>query len=436
MLASIHIPLAVARSEDATLVILRPWRSLNDAAFQIASPGVSVRILTPLLAAPFRAAMRLREAAIWGPTLLGFVRSLPVGRSLRLVCHVAERPGWLRPVTEKEREPRQLSTRPSKARLELYRLWTFPQIRKRWRERAKQRSERQRRLQVYFGSDLRRLIDEGGGRASLRGTLDRRGTELAQRFGLSAATPMVALHVREAGFRPAYTGHVERPIDQHRTARIQDYGLAIKELQKQGYTVVRIGDRTMTPLTSDGVVDLTGLPERMSRLLQLWCVSRSRFLFASESGPSELAFLFGVPMLQANVVNLDSNYPIRPEDRYIVKLARSQDGSTTRTLNEMATEEFLYLKQDHIYDDNSPEDLQAAVREMLDELAAPRPPSDAQRAFHTLVSDLLRGSRNVEKFGQKIGHVPATSGRGFICRFFAERHLAVPPTEVAVSMMP
>ena len=52
---------------------------------------------------------------------------------------------------------------------------------------------------------------------------------------------------------------------------------AAKGLRARGYTVVRLGDPSMTPLSHPGVIDLATSPAR-TNLLEVYCLLRSAFI--------------------------------------------------------------------------------------------------------------------------------------------------------------
>ena len=52
---------------------------------------------------------------------------------------------------------------------------------------------------------------------------------------------------------------------------------AVDDLVQRGYTVIRLGDPSMTPLRHPGVVDLATSPTR-TNLLEVYCLLRSDFI--------------------------------------------------------------------------------------------------------------------------------------------------------------
>src|ERR1700730_541823 len=79
-------------------------------------------------------------------------------------------------------------------------------------------------------------------------------------FDILPDTRLVALHMREPGFKAGREIHERNPSkgrdDSSRNVTFSNYHLAIDYLRERGYTVLRIGDLTMTPIRYPGVVDL------------------------------------------------------------------------------------------------------------------------------------------------------------------------------------
>ena len=146
---------------------------------------------------------------------------------------------------------------------------------------------------------------------------ERAARMLALHFGIPDSARIVTLHVRESGFKLS-AGRPEREEEAIRNARIETYTAAMDYLVAEGFTVVRMGDPTMTPVTRPGVVDLATAPINTD-LLQLYCLMRSEFLVASESGPFAVCFLTNTPHVLVNATNPISSYPIRREGLYILK---------------------------------------------------------------------------------------------------------------------
>ena len=159
----------------------------------------------------------------------------------------------------------------------------------------------------FFGLNFRRLFVEQPLQVTL-GFEDAGDTEaLAAALSLKGGRRIVTLHVRESGFKAAQ-GISDRDKDVVRNACVHSYAPAIDWLVERGFLVVRIGDSSMTPMSRPGVMDLATSPRR-TLALELWCIQRSAFFIATDSGPYNLCLLFNVPCLATNMTHVIGGVP-------------------------------------------------------------------------------------------------------------------------------
>lgn len=120
--------------------------------------------------------------------------------------------------------------------------------------------------------------------------------EIARFFEQTGLTPedrIVTVHCREAGFRTDIH-------QQLRNVDILTYQDALRALAEDGYTVIRLGDPSMTPLPSiDGVIDYALSPLK-SPALDIHLPALARFHIGCSSGLSQVPLLYGTPSLLLN----------------------------------------------------------------------------------------------------------------------------------------
>jgi len=240
----------------------------------------------------------------------------------------------------------------------------------------------------YF---LRRLVREALP-ITLSPEARRLGDTLAQRAGLPVEGPMAVVHAREAGYKQggrevqqkATTSHKGLRDDSFRNGRIETYGPAIDLLVERGYTVVRIGDATMTPMHHAGVVDLA-TSEWNDPLLQVWCLYRSDLLISGESGPSAASYLTNTALLTVNATDPIGSYPVRRGSRLLLKRICTVEGSVLGP-RELLSPEYLSAVRHpthYRYQDNTPEEILAATREILDDFEVETPGQASYREAAT-----------------------------------------------------
>src|SRR6185436_10511695 len=83
-------------------------------------------------------------------------------------------------------------------------------------------------------------------RLSLPADREREAIAQAAMLGIGPTDRIVTVHVRESGYRST-AGLRQRQWDELRNARIETYFAAFNALVERGFTVVRLGDPSMTP---------------------------------------------------------------------------------------------------------------------------------------------------------------------------------------------
>jgi len=195
------------------------------------------------------------------------------------------------------------------------------------------------------------------------------GEEALRRLGVPANAWFVCVHVREGGFSPA-----DEELHSHRNGSIEATIPAMKEVASQGGWVIRIGDRSMTPLpTLPQVIDYAHHPMKSDRLDVIVC-ARARFILGNTSGVSLVGSVFGVPCAIANMIPTATLW-YGPRDICIPKLLWSETLARHLRFDEVLRSPVAWYRQARMYsdaglrvDENSPEDLAEFVAEMLQRL--------------------------------------------------------------------
>jgi putative glycosyltransferase (TIGR04372 family) len=251
-----------------------------------------------------------------------------------------------------------------------------------------------------------------------------RAAEAAASFGIGPETKLVSLHVRERGFKLGDEMQDKSEAawdDSLRNARIETHFAAIDFLVQRGYTVVRMGDPKMTPVTRPGVIDLATAPERHP-LLELYCLFRSRFIVCGESGPYSVSFLTNTPLLAVNCTDPIGAFPIRRESIYLLKTTIDRATGRRLTGSDLLARERLANLRDPTkveFVENTAEEILDAVEEMLDLLDRGTPESTAQEWYRELVVAAAQATQDmyyVRKHGPDRGYM----GEGRLARSQAE----------------
>lgn len=251
---------------------------------------------------------------------------------------------------------------------------------------------------------------------------DSRLREAARKIGVDDQARIVCVHARESGFKGG--PGVDSPADAQRNAEIRTYGAAMKYLQSSGFTVIRLGDSTMSAVNVPGVIDLAHAP-RQTGALELHLLARSTFFIGCDSGPINAALLTGTPTLAVNVTNVVGAYPLRATDRYIPKHVYDRTVGRRLSLEELLSIEFFETRKDQErYEliDNTAQEITDAVREMIALIDSDgrRGLSAGQQRFLAAAEGLWRAPIVSHKRVKKGEPADQILGDGAICACFAD----------------
>ena len=300
----------------------------------------------------------------------------------------------------------------------------FPRLRAA-RKRAKAHLGRYRReeQQNFYGLDFRERYSHHALSLMLPPGVGAAAARSAAQLGIAPNARIVILHVRESGFKQAHGG--ESPVDAIRNARIASYVAAIDWLVDRGFTVIRIGDRWMTPIARRGVVDLATSPVR-SDALELWFCFRSVLFIGCDSGPHCVSLLTNTPCLAVNVTNVLGGYPVRSSDRYVLKHVHDRHAGRQLALEEMLTKEYFEQRKDlerYGFIDNTSEEILEAVIEIVEEvLGGDAQPSAVQHAFRDIADGLYNSALVADRRVRKGEPAQQLLGDGFIAKRFVEQY--------------
>ncbi len=207
--------------------------------------------------------------------------------------------------------------------------------------------------------------------------LRERGRALLRKAGVTADW-FVALHIREGG----YHGDGPGTTRQHRSANVGDYLDAIGEITSRGGAVVRLGDKTMTPLTGlPGVFDYAH-SDIKSGEMDLFLCAEARFFVGTTSGLTTAVQALGTPMLLVNCISNDCQFWHDKTD-FTLRLVHDRRAHRYLSLREtyrpalqaLLIDTGLLARQGLEIHANRPQDIAAAVAYKLDGIDEKRHPS-------------------------------------------------------------
>jgi len=261
----------------------------------------------------------------------------------------------------------------------------------------------------------------------LRPEAEEEARRSARAHGIPDDAPIVAIHARESGYKRGREMQDAKPEtgrdDGARNARIETYFEACDFLVNLGYTIVRLGDPSMTPVVRPGIIDIATSPAR-SNLLEVFLLLRSEFLIAGESGLLGVSYLTNTPLLTVNATEPISAYPIRPDGLFVTKQVIDKESGRRLRQEDFLTETYqnaLRSTRRYFYIDNTAAEVAAAAREMRQWVHGERSESPGQRDYHDRImaaaADLQTRMSYIRKWGLDDGFL----GDGRIANVALER---------------
>ena len=391
----IVMSLARARRADADVYLVRPSTRLGSGLFELESSEVRMLQPAPVMRELLRVCISWRELRERVDKWRDDVREQVEREFVHEVSRYVGDAGMPQPVREGLRGARR------RMRASLDQV-----VRERWHRPA------------YYE---RRLLREPVS-VRLNTAASERAAAQAREHGIASDARLVCIHARESGYKQGREIHDTKPQrgkdDRARNARIESYFEAVDYLVGRGYTVVRLGDPTMTAIHRPGVVDLATSPRR-TNLLEVYCLLRSAFIIAGESAYVNVICLTNTPILLANATEPISAYPVRAPGLFLPKVVvDKRDGRRLTSLDLLTSDYQRYFRDSkkYLYIDNSPAEIRDATREMLEWLEGRWVESPAQRQYHEAIMAEAARLRRRFTYARKWGLHEGFLGDGRIAR--------------------
>lgn len=270
----------------------------------------------------------------------------------------------------------------------------------------------------------RRLLVRESMAVRLPAEREREAARQALQIGLAPDSKIVTFHVREPGWYN-HAGIAEDTWDNPRNARRASYFKALDYLVSQGYTVIRIGDPATEPIEREGVIDLATSPFRTD-LLEMYCLLKSQFLIASESGVILESELTDTPTLITNVTDPIGSHPVRKGWLFLLKRVVDRKDGHLLSTQDMLAEEYqrtnLRDLDRYYYIDNTADEILNGVTEMIEMLKGARSESDLQRNHREMVINASNYLWDRFYYTKKWGADEGFIGDSCIADSYAQKH--------------
>ena len=231
-------------------------------------------------------------------------------------------------------------------------------------------------------------------------------------LGVPPGAWFVCVHAREHGYAkvmkpyshniPASYRHEQ---EDHRNVDIRDFFPTIDYIKSMGGMVVRMGDPSMTPIGDiDGVIDYP-FTEHWSMPMDLYLISRCRFVLGCNSGFSWcFPHCFNKPVLTTNI-SCSSNTACFPYSNNIFLFMHAVEKSSGRfispkemchpslaAINPAMDDAVSFDSLGYRWQQNSPDEILEAVQDMLELTEANAfddPRTAEQELFHQYRLEIL-----------------------------------------------
>ena len=237
---------------------------------------------------------------------------------------------------------------------------------------------------------------------------EERGRACLQKMEAPRNVWFVGLHVREQ----TEGGYCTR------NAAISNYRMAMKTITERGGWIIRMGGPSMTTLDPmDHVIDYVHTKFK-SDWMDVFLWAKCRFFLGTQSGPAAIPLTFGVPSIMTDVIPLSD----RPwfNDLFIPKLIWSERENRHLTFAEVISSPVGHALWPSVMDsegckiiDNSPEEINDLVLEMLDVLDGTQTYTEEDEHLQERFNNL---EANVHREHQKIQGI-ARMGQKFIRKY-------------------
>lgn len=259
----------------------------------------------------------------------------------------------------------------------------------------------------HAGAIVQREWDQRGLGPLLRlnDSQERIGAEELSKVGIDPKRWFVCLHVREPGFHKSW--HKSHPGT--RNANVITYLRAARSIVERGGQVIRMGDPSMKRLPSiEGVFDYAHSAIK-SEFMDVYLCAKARLFIGTNSGLGLVPPIFGVPCALTNwsPIALPQWYT---KDRFIPKLIYSRKLGRHLSFEEMFSSAAGWQQFERYFEeagldviDNTPEEIDELVCEMLDLEEGREPETDVERGALSLLTGLATsyGSYIGAKIGKK-----------------------------------
>lgn len=248
-------------------------------------------------------------------------------------------------------------------------------------------------VDLPFNSNEYAAFNEGPPTVFFNPEEEARGREGLRRMGIGENDWFVCFFNRDPSYLKQWAPGVDYAYHDFRDTDIKNFGLAAAYVAEQGGFAVRMGAAVSSPLPDamnhPRVIDYAN--RFRDDFMDVYLMAKARFAITSDSGLGQVPTIFGVPCVNTNLMCADWGAFLKADLFIQKKFVDKKTGRALR-LREMIDRGLQRVLEGHILEregiaveENTPEDIRDAAREMHERLAGrwmPEPGDEAlQEAY-------------------------------------------------------
>ena len=166
-----------------------------------------------------------------------------------------------------------------------------------------------------------------------------KGREVIKKMGIPEDAWFVTCHVREPLFKNR---------EDFRDSDIATFFEAFKEITDRGGWVIRMGDKSMSPLPKMNRVIDYAISEFKSDWMDIFLLADAKFILGCSSGPTTVAYAFGTPIAMTNNLPTAGTY-LSKRDLFMPRLMQRLDNGKMISLIDSMTSPYNLAANDGMY---------------------------------------------------------------------------------------
>ena len=201
------------------------------------------------------------------------------------------------------------------------------------------------------------------------------GLSELRKIGISDDAPIVCFHARDPSYIQEHLPNSSLQLVGYKDSNIANYMPAAEKLAENGYYVLRMGAVVAQPLETgnDRIIDYANVAR--SDFMDIYLSAKCHFFICSSSGLDRVPMIFRRPSLYVNYLMLELLPTWGPKDLCIPKRIWSKSEGRYLRFKEILDSGIgrwehkeLFDNADLIPEENTPDEILAAVKEMTERL--------------------------------------------------------------------